>query len=166
MSPLLKRILLMAYCYVEMAINLFPNLINVYCQSTRHLLEKAMTVEACSAYLCNDVCNNSINNVISNESYIWHSRLCQINFSCISWLENLNLIPKFDLVKCYKCQVCVQSKQPRKLHKAQEASNLALIDLIHSDLCNVPNKVPIKNKQITPFEKWKKKKFNISYLHT
>jgi hypothetical protein len=27
-----------------------------------------------------DVCSKSVNNVISNESYIWHSRLCHINF--------------------------------------------------------------------------------------
>jgi hypothetical protein len=26
-----------------------------------------------------DVCNKFVNNVISNESYIWHSRLCHIN---------------------------------------------------------------------------------------
>jgi hypothetical protein len=46
-----------------------------------------------------DVCNKSVNNVISNESYIMHSRLCHINFGCVSWLANLNLIPNFDLVK-------------------------------------------------------------------
>jgi hypothetical protein len=50
-----------------------------------------------------DVCNKSVNNVISNESYIWHSRLCHINFGCVSRLANLNLIPKFDLVKDSKC---------------------------------------------------------------
>jgi hypothetical protein len=52
MSPLSKRILLAAHFYVEMAINLFSSLINVYCQSMGYLLEKVMTVEACSAYLC------------------------------------------------------------------------------------------------------------------
>ena len=50
-----------------------------------------------------DVCNKSVNNFISNESYIWHSRLCHINFGCVSRLANLNLIPKFDLVKGSKC---------------------------------------------------------------
>jgi hypothetical protein len=54
-----------------------------------------------------DVCNKSVNNEISNKSYIWHSRLCHINFGCVSRLANLNLIPKFDLVKSSKCQVCV-----------------------------------------------------------
>jgi hypothetical protein len=50
--PSSKRILLVAHCYVEMAINLCLSPINVYCQSMGHLFEKAMTVVACSAYLC------------------------------------------------------------------------------------------------------------------
>jgi hypothetical protein len=49
--PSIKKNFLVAHCYVEMAINLFSNLINVYCQSMGHLLEKSMTVEACFAYL-------------------------------------------------------------------------------------------------------------------
>jgi hypothetical protein len=84
-----------------------------------------------------DVCNKSVNNVISNELYIWHSRLCHNNIGCLSRLANLNLIPKFDLVRGSKCQVCVQSKQPHKPHKAAEARNSAPIDLIHSDLCEI-----------------------------
>jgi hypothetical protein len=32
--------------------------------------------------------------------------------------------------------------------------------------CHVLNKVPTKNKEITPFEGWEKRKLNISYLHT
>jgi hypothetical protein len=84
-----------------------------------------------------DTCNKSVNNIVSNELNIWHSRLCHINFGCVSRLANLNLILKFDLVKGSKCQVCVQSKQPCKPHKAAEARNLAPLDLIHSDLCEM-----------------------------
>ena len=84
-----------------------------------------------------DVCNRSVNNVVSNESYICHSQLCHINFGCVSRLEKLNLIPKFDSVKGFECQVCVQSKQSCKPHKAVEARNLAPLDLIHSDLCEM-----------------------------
>jgi hypothetical protein len=32
--------------------------------------------------------------------------------------------------------------------------------------CHVLNKVPTKNKEITPFGKWEKKKLNVSYLRT
>jgi transposase InsO family protein len=33
--------------------------------------------------------------------------------------------------------VCVQSKQPCKAHKAVEARNLAPLELVHSDLCEM-----------------------------
>jgi hypothetical protein len=78
-----------------------------------------------------DGCKKSVNNVVLNESYIWHSRLCHFNFGYVSRLANLNL------VKGSKCQVCVQFKQLRKPHKAAEARNLAPLDLIHSDLCEM-----------------------------
>ena len=52
-------------------------------------------------------------------------------------LANLNLIPKFNLVKKSKCHVCVESKQPRKPHRAAEARNLAPQELVHSDLCEM-----------------------------
>jgi hypothetical protein len=50
-----------------------------------------------------DVCNKSVNNVILIESYIWHSRLCHINFGYVLRLANLNLIQKFGLFKGSKC---------------------------------------------------------------
>jgi transposase InsO family protein len=52
-------------------------------------------------------------------------------------LVGLNLIPKFNLVKNSKCHVCVESKQPRTPHKAAAARNLAPLELIHSDLCEM-----------------------------
>nr|AAS01934.1 putative Integrase core domain containing protein [Oryza sativa Japonica Group] len=36
-----------------------------------------------------------------------------------------------------KCHSCVQSKQPRKPHKAAEERNLAPLELLHSDLCEM-----------------------------
>jgi hypothetical protein len=32
--------------------------------------------------------------------------------------------------------------------------------------CHVLNRVPIKNKEITPFKEWEKKRVNLSYLRT
>jgi hypothetical protein len=32
--------------------------------------------------------------------------------------------------------------------------------------CHVLNRVPIKNKEIIPFEEWEKKRLNLSYLRT
>ena len=62
---------------------------------------------------------------------------CHINFGCMTWLANMNLIPKISIVKGSKCQVCVQAKQPRKSHKTAEARDLAPLELIHSDLCEM-----------------------------
>ena len=52
-------------------------------------------------------------------------------------LAKMNLIPSFTLAKGSKCQVCVQAKQPRKSHTTVEARNLAPLELIHSDLCEM-----------------------------
>ena len=52
-------------------------------------------------------------------------------------LAKSNLIPSFTLAKGSKCHSCVQSKQPRKPHKAAEERHLAPLELIHSDLCEM-----------------------------
>jgi hypothetical protein len=59
-------------------------------------------MESCDK-IVNHVCND-------NESNICHSRLCHINFGCMTCLANMSLIPKFDLVKGSKCHACVQLK--------------------------------------------------------
>ena len=81
-----------------------------------------------------DTCVKSVNNVSCDvESNVWHSRLCHINFGCMTRLASLNLIPKIDLVKGSKCHAYVQSKQPRKPHKVMEARDLAPLELFHSN---------------------------------
>jgi hypothetical protein len=83
-------------------------------------------------------CNKMVNFAnISDESDLWHSRFCHASFGFLMQLANLNLIPKFNLVKKSKCYVCVESKQPHKPHKAAEARNLAPQELVHSDLCEM-----------------------------
>ena len=85
-----------------------------------------------------DLCTKVINHVChDDDSNVWHSRLCHINFGCMTRLANMSLIPKFTTVKGSKCQVCVQAKQPRKSHKTAEVRNLAPLELIHSDLCEM-----------------------------
>ena len=83
-----------------------------------------------------DFCDNVVNHVCTNvdQTNVWHSRLCHVNFGCMSQLANMSLIPKFTLVKGSKCHVCVQAKQPRKPHKPAMERDLAPLELIHSDL--------------------------------
>ena len=52
-------------------------------------------------------------------------------------LAGLNLILKFDVVKGSKFHVCVESKQPRKPHKPAAARDLAPLELIHSNVCEM-----------------------------
>ena len=85
-----------------------------------------------------NTCFNSVNHVSHNdETNIWNSRLCHINFGSMTRLASLNLIPKFDMVKGSKCHVCIEAKQPHKPHKATEARNLAPLELVHSYLCEM-----------------------------
>jgi hypothetical protein len=67
-----------------------------------------MRVEARFAFLLS---TEAINHVCSdNESNIWQSRLCHINFGCMTRLAKIILIPKFTNAKGSKCQVCVQAQ--------------------------------------------------------
>src|SRR5436190_1491859 len=85
-----------------------------------------------------DICNKVVNHVCTNsESNVWHSRLCHINFGCMTRLAKMNLIPNFTTVEGSKCQVCVQAKQPRKSHTTAEVRDLVPLELIHSDLCEM-----------------------------
>nr|AAX96807.1 retrotransposon protein, putative, Ty1-copia sub-class [Oryza sativa Japonica Group]ABA92798.1 retrotransposon protein, putative, Ty1-copia subclass [Oryza sativa Japonica Group] len=87
-----------------------------------------------------DFCNKSVNHIcgsVDDEANVWHSRLCHINFGLMSRLSSMCLILKFSIVKGSNCHSCVQSKQPRKPHKAAEERNLAPLELLHSDLCEM-----------------------------
>lgn len=87
-----------------------------------------------------DFNNKSVNHICANVddlASIWHSRLCHINFGSMSRLATMSLIPNITIVKGSKCHSCVQSKQPRKPHKAAEERHLAPLELIHSDLCEM-----------------------------
>jgi hypothetical protein len=61
-----------------------------------------------------DVCNKVVNIAnISDESDLWHSRLCHVNFGCLIRLANLNLILKINVVKSSKCHVCIIEATPQ-----------------------------------------------------
>jgi hypothetical protein len=87
-----------------------------------------------------DLCNKVVNHVCDSNNLvddIWYSCLCHINFGCMSCLLSMSLTLNFNTVKGSKCQVCVQAKQPRKPHKAVDDRRTTLLELIHSDLCEM-----------------------------
>jgi hypothetical protein len=74
---------------------------------------------------------------VNDDTSVWHSRLCHINFDLMSQLSSMSLILKFTVAKGSKCHSYVQSKQPRKPHTTADERNLAPLELIHSDLCEM-----------------------------
>src|SRR3954465_2276495 len=104
------------------------------------LLVKAMSQLACFIYPYQTFAIKLLiifATIVNSESNVWHSCLCHVNFGCMSRLAKLNLIPSFTTVKGSKCQVCVQAKQPRKSHVIAETRNLAPLEHIYSDLCEM-----------------------------
>jgi len=49
----------------------------------------------------------------------------------------MSLILNFSNVKGSKCQACVQAKQPRKPHKVVDERHTKLLELIHSNICEM-----------------------------
>jgi hypothetical protein len=82
--------------------------------------------------LVNHICSG-----VNDDTSVWHSRLCHINFGLMSQLSSMSLILKFTIAKGSMCHSCVQSKQSRKPHTAVKKRNLAPLELIHSDLCEM-----------------------------
>jgi hypothetical protein len=82
-----------------------------------------------------DFCNKSMNHIcgtINNISSVCHSRLCHVNFGLMFRLSSMSLISDFTIAKGSKCHSCVQSKLPRKPHKAVEERNFAPPILIYA----------------------------------
>jgi hypothetical protein len=86
---------------------------------------------------CNKFVNNICDGINESDASVSHSHLCHLNFGSKSQLSSINLILNLLIVKCSKCQSCVQSKQPRKSHKAAKERHLTLLELIHSDICEM-----------------------------
>jgi hypothetical protein len=57
-----------------------------------------------------DFRNKSVNHIcggVSDDTSVWHSCLCHINFGLMNRLSSMSLIPKFTIAKCSKCHSCV-----------------------------------------------------------
>jgi hypothetical protein len=102
-----------------------------------NLLVKAMCAEACSAFqfLISIISLSTIFvMVLMIVMLAFGIHIYAISILVLSRLSSLNLILNLSIVKGSKCQSCVQSKQPRKPHKAAEERYLAPLELIHSDI--------------------------------
>jgi hypothetical protein len=84
---------------------------------------KGYECEGLFRFSLSDFYNKSVNHIcgsVSDDTSVWNSCLCHINFGLMNRLSSMSLIPKFTIVKGSKCHSCVQSKQPCKPHMAAE----------------------------------------------
>lgn len=73
-----------------------------------------------------------------DESWIWHKRLCHVNFDCIVKINSTKVvrdIPK--IMKPYNlvCKECQMGKQVITYFKSIQDKSNDVLDLIHTDLC-------------------------------
>jgi len=66
----------------------------------------------------------------------WYGRLGHVNLNTLKRMISLDLLPKLDISKKNKCEICIQAKQCRKPFKSVERST-KLLGLIHSDICEL-----------------------------
>jgi hypothetical protein len=55
-------------------------------------------------------CSKSMNHIcggVNDDTSVWHSCLCHINFGLMSRLSSMSLFPKFTIAKGSKCHSCV-----------------------------------------------------------
>nr|GEX81866.1 hypothetical protein [Tanacetum cinerariifolium] len=91
----------------------------------------------------NEIASNSSDCLLakasSSQSWLWHKRLCHLNFTIINNLLKNNVVrglPKMKFKKDHLCSACDQGKIHRKHYKSKMAfaSNQPLY-LLHMDLC-------------------------------
>ena len=91
--------------------------------------------------------NTSFNHshVLNTKSYdMWHGRRGHVNHRSIMKIFNWNLIPKIKIDHT-KCEICAQSKQPRKLFKPISIRNTQKLELVSSDVCD-SNRRPTRDE--------------------
>lgn len=66
-----------------------------------------------------------------------------VNLRSILKLTNLNLAPKLKIDLKSECEICVQTKQPRKPFKSVSYKDIQILELIHNDVCD-SNRGPIE----------------------
>ncbi|GJX91205.1 retrovirus-related pol polyprotein from transposon TNT 1-94 [Tanacetum coccineum] len=73
------------------------------------------------------------------KSWLWHRRLCHLNFGTINHLARHGLVrglPKLKFEKDHLCSACAMGKSKKKPHKPKsEDTNQEKLYLLHMDLC-------------------------------
>ena len=73
---------------------------------------------------------------LPNSFNLWHGRLGHVNRKSLQKLISLDLLPKFNIDKQYKCETCVEAKLATASFRSIERSSEPL-DLVHTDVCDL-----------------------------
>jgi hypothetical protein len=78
---------------------------------------------------------------------LWHARLGHVNYDSVNHMVQLGLLP-FNLYDDRnKCETCVKTKLTRKLFPNVNRLSSNLLELIHSDVCDLSGKITIGGKR-------------------
>nr|GEZ21572.1 integrase, catalytic region, zinc finger, CCHC-type, peptidase aspartic, catalytic [Tanacetum cinerariifolium] len=114
------------------------------------------------------------------KSWLWHRRLCHLNFGVINHLARQGLVQgllKLKFKKDHLCSACAMGKSKKKSYKPKsEDTNQEKLYLLHMDLCGPMQAVATvcytKNRSIvrllhnkTPYELLHGKLPDLSFLH-
>ncbi|GKB13138.1 pol polyprotein [Tanacetum coccineum] len=80
----------------------------------------------------NNAGTSTVSVYMIGHSFLWHSRLCHVNFRSLQRMINLGMLPKCSKDKIFKCEICVEPKFTSHSHKSVEKSN-EILGLIHID---------------------------------
>ena len=83
--------------------------------------------------------------IVESSSFLWHHRLGLVNFRKLYDMVNLELLPYFDKSEG-KCNTCMKTKITRNPFPKVER-NSKLLDLVHSDVCDMHNTSSIGGKK-------------------
>nr|GFA27289.1 retrovirus-related Pol polyprotein from transposon TNT 1-94 [Tanacetum cinerariifolium] len=90
--------------------------------------------------------------VSSTKSWLWHQRLCYLNFDTINDLARNDLVaglPKFKHHKEHLCPSCEQGKSKRASHSPKPVPNSRQrLHLLHMDLCGPMRIASINGKRV------------------
>jgi hypothetical protein len=86
-------------------------------ESNKVLLSKYGTYVG-KGYECGGIFHFSLVSTSNDETNVWHSRLCHVNFGCMLRFANMSLIARFTLVKGSNCHVLCASKAASQASQA------------------------------------------------
>ena len=72
---------------------------------------------------------------VSNETYMWHLRLCHINSSRIHGFVKSGILNSLIFEPILVCESCLEGKMTKRPFKAKGNRATIQLELVHTDVC-------------------------------